>query len=321
MELTKTQKTIIRILLAEKSSNRSLLAEKLSLTNAALTLALKPLLSEGMIIEKRDLSVQKVGRKALSIELNPDYGSFLSIDIKKSHSYFYEMDFSGNLKDKKDDRDLAFSEFLKSRKNFILGIGLVVRGDASFSYVKKKHPDLINELDDSSIPYFVFNNVDCLADIYFLENHGYKNFLLLKYGPGVGSSLYVNGKPLGAASELGHTYYNGKKVESLISYASLLGKEMDEKEATNIIEKDEGKLNAILKALSFVICNADALLSFQKIILSGELLSLTEIEGELKEKILSLNPDFDVNKISDYPNYKEKNEIKGALGAFMKIFR
>lgn len=321
MELTKTQKTIIRILLAEKSSNRSGLAEKLSLTNAALTLALKTLLSEGMITEKRENNSQKVGRKVLNIALNPDYGSFLSVDIKKNHSYFYEVDFSGNIKEKVDDRNVSFHDFLSSRKKNILGIGVVVRGDASLSTLKKRHPDLIKELDESNIPYFIFNNVDCLADIYFLSNHSDKNFLLLKYGPGVGSSLYVNGKPLGAASELGHTYYNGKMVESVISYSSLLGEEMDEKDATNLIQKDEDKLNAILEALSFVVCNADALLSFQKIILSGELLSLKEIEDGLKGKILSLNPDFDVNKISDYPDYKDKNEIKGALGAFIKTFR
>lgn len=321
MELTATQKKIIRILLAEKHSTRSLLAYELSLTNAALTLALKALISEGMVVEKRNDNGQKVGRKELSLALNPEYGSFLSVDIKKRHSYFYEMDFSGKIKEKKDDRDISFPAFLLSRKNRILGVGIVLRGEASKEKAKSRHLETIELLERQNIPYFIFNNVDCLADIHFLFSHKDKNFLLMKYGPGVGSSIYVNGKPLGSSSELGHTFYKNKTIEDSISYLSILNEDMEEKEATEIIRNDRRKLNKVLEALSFALVNADALLSFQKIILSGALLSSEDVVDSLKKHILSLKPDFDLNKISDYPNYIEINEIKGALGAFDKTFR
>ncbi len=321
MELTKTQKTIIRILFAEKSSTRSVLAEKLMLTNAALTLALKSLISEGLVLETRSSVSQKVGRKELQIVLNPEYGSFLSVDIKKHHSYFYEVDFAGNLIEKSNDALISFDDFLSSRHSKVLSIGVVVRGDASLTTFEKHHVDLYESLKKLDIPYYVFNNVDCLADIYFLSFHKAKNFLLVKYGPGVGSSIYANGKPLGALSELGHTYFGDKKVEDTISYAAILNKDMEEKDATALIKDDKEKLDKVLTVLSFALCNADALLSLQKIILSGALLSDEEVIAALKEKILSLNSDFDLEKISNYENYLDINEIKGALGAFDRTFR
>lgn len=321
MELTTTQKTIIRILFADKSSTRSVLASKLSLTNAALTLALKSLISEGMVMEYRSSGSQRVGRKEMQISLNPNYGSFLSIDIKQHHSYFYEVDFAGNLIEKSDDSKVTFEKFLEDRENIIIAIGVVVRGDASEETFAKKHPELSDILHNCRIPYFIFNNVGCLANIYYLSFHHAKNFLLVKYGPGVGSAIYANGKPLGALSELGHTFYGDKMVEDTISYSAILGKDMDESEATALIKEDKEKLNKVLKVLSFALCNADSLLSLQKIILSGALLSDKEVLEALKKQIASLNPSFDLEKISLYENYLDINEIKGALGAFNRTFR
>ncbi len=320
MALTKTQKTIIRILLVEKSSTRTLLASKLALTNAALTLALKPLISEGLVLETRSKNSQKVGRKELCVTLNPNYGTFLSIDVRKHHSYFNLVDFSGKLASSSDDTSISLSDLLLKSKSKIIGIGITIRGEASLESFKARYPDLFKEMERCAIPYYIFNNVDCLASIYSLSHYEDKNFLLVKYGPGLGSSIYTNGKPLGAASELGHTFYQDKTVEDTISYSSLLGQEVEEKEGMALIQKDKAKLNKILTVLSFALCNADSLLSLQKVILSGALLTSEEVISLLKKQIISLKPDFDLGKICVYENYQEINEIKGALGAFNKTF-
>ena len=320
MTLTKTQKTIIRILFVEKSSTRSLLAEKLSLTNAALTLALKPLISEGIVSESRSLESSKVGRKELQISLNSSYGHFLSIDVRKHHSYFDVIDFSGSLIASSDDTSLSFEELYAASKGKILGVGITVRGDASLDSFKSRYPELSSSLEKLEIPYFVFNNVDCLASIYSLSHHEDKNFLLVKYGPGLGSSIYANGKPLGSSSELGHTFYQDKTVEDTISYFSILGKEVEEKEGLALIKADSAKLDKILTVLSFALCNADSLLSLQKVILSGALLTSNEVIALLKKKLVSLKPSFDLSKICVYESYENINEIKGALGAFNKTF-
>lgn len=320
MALTKTQKTIIRILFVEKSSTRTLLASKLALTNAALTLALKPLINDGLVLETRSKTSQKVGRRELRVTLNANYGSFLSIDVRKHHSYLNLVDFSGESIFSSDDASTPLGGILSKSKRRMLGIGITIRGEASLESFKTRYPDLFHEVQGSGIPYYVFNNVDCLASIYSLSHHEDKNFLLVKYGPGLGSSIYTNGKPLGATSELGHTFYQDKTVEDTISYSSLLGKEVEEKEGLALIQKNKAKLDKILTVLSFALCNADSLLSLQKIILSGALLTSEDVIALLKKQIISLKPDFDLTKICVYEDYQKINEIKGALGAFNKIF-
>ncbi len=320
MTITKTQKTIIRILLVEKSSTRTLLASRLSLTNAALTLALKSLINEGMVCESRSKISQKVGRKELQISLNPAYGCFLSIDIRKHHSYFNAVDFSGNPIASADDTSTSFEDFFSPAKSKVLGIGVTIRGDASPESFRSRYPELEKALRETEAPYFVFNNVDCLASIYALSHHDDKNFLLVKYGPGLGSAIYTNGRPIGSSSELGHTFYREKTVEETISYSSILGKDLEEKEGLVLIKNDKEKLNEVLTVLSFALCNADSLLSLQKVILSGGLLTSEEGIAILEKKLVALNPHFDLNKIRVYESYEEINEIKGALGAFNKIF-
>ena len=319
LNLTDTQKSIVKILFVEKESSRSLLANKLSLTNAALTLALKPMLQKEIILEAKN-DVQRVGRKELRLELNSEYGYFLGIDIRKHHLYFYLMDFVGNLISSSDDKTTTLKEFYLEKKDKILAIGITIRGLVNDSTLKEKYPELNKEIEELEVPIYTFNNVDCLANIYVLYHKEDKNFLLVKYGPGVGSSIYVLGKPLGNLSELGHTYYQGKTLEDTISYQALLNKEIEEQEANEIILKDKNKLKEILKVLSFALCNADSLLSLQKIVLSGQLLSDNDIVDKLKAELLSLKNNFDCSKLVVYPNYNELNNKKSCIGAFLKLF-
>ena len=321
MNLTKTQKNILSILLVSPSSTRGALAKSLSLTNAALTLALKPLLKEGMVKEERNLGLsQKAGRKELRISLNPEYGCFLGVDVRKHHAYFSLVDFSGALIAQSDDGQNSLLSFCASSPKKILGIGVALRGNASEESLEERFPALAADLKKLGIPYFVFNNVDCLSSIYSLFHSEESNFLLVKYGPGLGSSVYAHGKPIGSSSELGHTFYQDKTVEETISYLALLGQEYDEKEGYAKIKENQEILAKVLTVLSFALCNADSLLSLQKVILSGALLSDNEVIEKLKTQIRLLSGSFDLSKIVVYENYQSINERKGALGAFIKTF-
>lgn len=320
ISLTETQKTIIRILFVDQASSRSILAKKLSLTNAALTLAIKPLLEEKIIREEKN-DAQRVGRKELKLSLNPEYGYFLGIDVRKHNIYYSLMNIAGELIDTNSSKNMTLLEFYPKELN-VIAIGVTVRGKITNNIIEEKYPSLAEELKEIGLPTFIFNNVDCLADIYSLAHPNDKTFLLVKYGPGVGSSIFVHGKPLGYLSELGHTYYyRDKTVEDTISYSALLGKELEENEGTEIILHDEEKLKEVMRVLSFALINADSLLSLQKIILSGALLTLEETKAKLKEWLLLLDKNFDVDKLCVYPNYNEYSLKKGCIGAFRKIFK
>ncbi len=320
MNLTETQKSIIRILFVSKESSRSILASTLSLTNAALTLALKPLLEEKMISERRKEDSQKVGRKELKLTLNPEYGCFLGVDIRRHHEYYYLMDFAGNILDETDNSKLLFKDFYNKNKRYVISIGIALRGDSSVNSFAKRYPDLLAQIEEMNLPYHIFNNVNCLANIY-AENHPEeKNFLLVKYGPGVGSSIYVNGKPLGCSSELGHTYYQDKTIEDTISYSAILKQDLEEKDGTKLITSNEELLDKVVHVLSFALCNANSLLSLQSIILSGELLTSFEVIKKLEGELRSIEPNFDLTKICLYEDYATFNNKKSCIGAFIKTY-
>ncbi len=317
--LTDTQKSIIKILFVEKESSRSLLAKKLSLTNAALTLSLKPLIEDKYVLENKNDS-QKVGRKELKLSLNPKHSVFFGIDIKKNNTYYSLMDFASGLITLKNSKECTISDFLKGFEKKVSSVGVTMRGNASLESFLTKHESLYQELAKLSLPIHVFNNVDCLADIYSLHHQEDKNFILVKYGPGVGSSIYVNGKSLGNQSELGHTYYHDKTVEDTISYMSILNKDVNEEEGTALLLKEEEKLKKVIHVLSFSLLNADSLLSLQKIVLSGALLSKEEIIEKLKDEIHSYKEDFHLDKLCLYPDYNTLNIKKSCIGAFIKTY-
>ncbi len=312
---SETQKNIIRILFAEKESTRTLLSSRLSLTNAALTLSLKPLLEERIILEKKN-EAQKIGRKQITLYLNGEYGCFFGIDIKKNHATYSLMDFAGNLLLSQNDDEISLSDFMRKSPHEILSIGITMRGDASFSHLEKKKEKISKEIQSLRIPSSLANNVDCLAEIYSLYHPNERNFLLVKYGPGVGSSIHANGYPLGNLSELGHMYYLEKTIEETISYSSIL-QDMNEKEATEYLLAHEGMQRDILHVLAFSLVNADALLALDKIVLSGALLSDKDVLSRLIEETKKINPSFQEEKLSLYPDYCTLNEKKSTILAFL----
>ncbi len=315
--LSETQKSIIRILFAEKESTRTLLSSRLSLTNAALTLSLKPLLEERIILEKKN-EAQKIGRKQITLYLNREYGCFLGIDVKRNHSTYSLMDFAGNLLLSENDDEISLSDFMKKSPYEILSLGVTLRGDASISHFEKQEEKISREIQSLKKPYYLANNVDCLAEIYSLYHPDERNFLLVKYGPGVGSSIHANGYPLGNLSELGHMYYQEKTIEETISYSSLL-EGMNEKEATEYLLAHEETQRKILHVLAFSLINADALLALDKIILSGAILSDRNVLSRLIEETKKINPSFKEEKLSLYPDYNRLNEKKSAILAFLSL--
>lgn len=319
MNLTDTQKTIIKILFVEKESSRSLLAKKLSLTNAALTLTLKPLLENKIILESKN-DVQRVGRKELKLTLNKDYGYFLGVEIKSKNTYYSLMDFNCNLLKHINKNETTLKNFISKYKKKIIAIGITMRGNASLNNLKTYHPKLYDEINSLSLPFYISNNVDCLADIYSLIHNEDKNFLLIKYGPGLGSSIYIHGKSLGNQSELGHTYYQDKTIENTISYQALTSKDVTEEEGTKIILNDKELFDKVIHVLAFSLVNADSLLSLNKIVLSGALLSKEETINILKKQIHSFNEDFVVDKLCVYPDYDTLSIKKCCINAFKKTF-
>lgn len=322
MNLNKTQKRIIELLFLKKTASKKELANEMSLSQAALTLSSKPLVEEGFILVEGKKTNGRAGRNEELLSLNPNYGCFLGVDAKTTSITVTEMDFAGNLiLDAKlfNDQEVLSCVEKECKKKNILGLNVTYRKNLS----PDQHQTLIQKLNTLSIPQIHFiNNVDALANVYYFLHQEEKNFLLVKYGPGLGSCIYVNGKPImgknGARSEIGHAYlFNGKKLEDVISFSALLHKEVDEIEGAEALYQDKEKLSIALNSLSLCLLDSDALLALDRIIFAGVLLSKQSVVEQISENIKNYEKDFPLEKISLYPDYSLLTKKKASLQAFM----
>ena len=322
MNLNKTQKRIIELLLLKKTASKKELALEMNLSQAALTLASRTLLEEGYILSEGKKSNGKAGRSEELLSLNPDYGYFLGVDAKKSSITFSEMDFAGNLVSlKRFTLDCELLDYIAKEammKN-ILGMSVTYRK----SLEPSQNEGLVMKLEQFNIPHISFvNNVEALANVYHFLHEEDKNFLLVKYGPGLGSCIYVNGEPIirknGTRSEIGHGYLsNGSKIEDVVAFDTLLGKDIDEQEGAVDLFDNKEKLSSALSVIALTLLDADALLALDKIIFAGLLLTKNEVKEHLIKIILRYNEEFDTQKISPYPDYENLNKIKAALQSYL----
>lgn len=325
MDLNKTQKRIIELLFLKRSASKKELSREMNLSQAALTLSSKPLMEEGYLFSEGKKSSGRAGRSEELLSLNPSYGYFLGVDVKKTSITLTEMNFAGNLLlEEKFHDDHAIYQRLKEETDAkkVLGLGVTYRKNL-FPF---QYEGLISKLDNLPIPHIFFvNNVEALASSYHFLHQEEKNFLLIKYGPGLGSCIYVNGEPIkrqnGTRSEIGHAYLsNGSKLEDVVSFDTLLGKTVEEAEGAEELFQNKEKLSIALSTIALSLLDADALLALDQIVFAGVLLSKQEVIGRILQLILQYNPEFNINKISVYPDYAVNNSKKATLHSFIQLF-
>lgn len=331
MELNQTQKKIISVLFQKGSLSHKALAKELELSNPAVTLSIKPLLTEGLIKNEGAFYQGKVGRQEEKLSINASKYSLLGLDVRK-HSLFVSLtDFAGNLLTARrllDENELpSCIQGLSEKYPPILGLGVTIRGFVSLSQFTEERSGLVRTINELNIPTHFLNNVECLAHIHHLYNPEDSNFLLIKYGPGLGSAIFVDGKPLkdkfGRNSEIGHTFITrDKTLENLVSFETLLGPstDYDEKEGAEVIKKNPELLEKIIVIMSPTLLNASYMLSLDKIVFAGILLSDPEIKDRLEVEMKELDKNFSTDKIIVYPEYAKIIDIKGSLQVFIDNF-
>jgi transcriptional regulator of PTS gene len=220
---------------------------------------------------------------------------------------------------------VSYLEKKESEVPPFLGIAVTIRGFSSLTKLEADHPEIVRAFQNFSCPVHFLNNVESLAYLYELYHPEDTNFLLLKYGPGVGSSVFVGGHPLkghdGASSEIGHWFiYSGHKLEDEICFDALLGGDYEEKEGAEKLLSDPKAFARCIDTLGFSLINANYLLSLDKIVVSGVLLSNPKVCQALSDRLAEIDPSFDTSKLVIYDNYESLNERKGALQIFADNF-
>lgn len=235
---TKNSSQILEIINADGPISKKDIAEKLGLTPAAVTLLCNDFFDSGLLIEKGYDQEKEVraGRKKVLIDLNPDYGLILGINIDSAKTSVSVCNIKGKLfafTEMETNSKLPAEDFLKQvailcedllqnhhiQKDRLLGAGVGIPGviDSEMgisvhAYGLWKEKVAVCDILERALglKMHLVNNVNALgiAEIMFGLGKTNPNLLIVKWGPGVGSAIVINSKiyeaKKGKAAELGH---------------------------------------------------------------------------------------------------------------------
>lgn len=226
---------ILEVFRTKKTLSRANLAMKTGLNPSTVSNIVGELIQENLIRET-DLSQTGTGRPGRLLELNPEGGCALGIEINVDYLEFLATDFAANVLWRQRKSTFAemsqesvmaevaslsreASQFVQGCNSHFLGVGVGVPGlvDVS-SGLLRLAPNLhwkdvpIRNLLASyfDCPIYVENeaNAAALGEYYFGATQNIKDFIYLSSGVGLGSGIVMGGKIFrgmsGYAGEAGH---------------------------------------------------------------------------------------------------------------------
>jgi glucokinase-like ROK family protein len=215
--------------------SRAYLATKIGLTRSTVSRIVDDLLAEKLIREAK-LSVGKKGRPGMLLELNPQGGSAIGIEIGVNFICILLTDFSGNvlwrervsLPDEATSKDYLLkaeqlarkgSDLAASHQYRQMGIGVGVwglvdhlKGAIRFAPNLMWHDIPLKENWEAKfgVPVYLENDAKAaaLGEYYFGAGKNIENFLYISMDIGVGGGIISEGKLFrgssGYAGEIGH---------------------------------------------------------------------------------------------------------------------
>jgi glucokinase-like ROK family protein len=226
---------ILEVFRTQKTLSRARLAEETGLNPSTVSAIIGELIHENLIREA-DLIQSSTGRPGRLLEINPNGGCALGIEINVDYIALIVTDFAANAiwRTRQPSRPESgqdaimkqtlllakqASEFINSLDCSLLGVGVGVPGlvDVTSGLLRKAPNlqwedvpirDLLSGLFDC--PIYVENeaNAAALGEYYFGAMRNIKDFIYLSSGVGLGSGIVINGKLfrgiLGYAGEAGH---------------------------------------------------------------------------------------------------------------------
>lgn len=214
---------VLASLISNGPASRKNLAEQLHLTRAFLTKLTTKMLEENLIVTGPEMSEGKVGRKQIMLKPNSSKGYFLGIHIAVDHISVRCSDLSLNIVEfKRFDFVQLDEEFIQMVINHIknqcelrnvhhfLKISLLVRGSVLNNQALDITVHDVKEKFERSLGQEVslINNIVALSSSLDFSCKTGSDYILVKYGPGVGSLVISNSSILkrsnGKPVEIGH---------------------------------------------------------------------------------------------------------------------
>ncbi len=320
--------SVLYLLQKNGSMSRKEIAERLGLTPAAVTKICNDLISCGILKETGEISKGGKGRKEILLSLNFGEKYVLGINAETTHITYSLSKLSGEVlsvttspfTDNIDAvlekaEELLYDNFIDNKRIFSAGI-CVVGSVSGKGYGLWNCQELCNKISSKySVPVTAENNVRAFAQSEMLYSGGYGNesVLFFKWGPGIGSAIWADGKILSGndkgIAEIGHYIVNpaGKKCrcgrygcleteageEALVALTNLPLKEIITSQSEDVINILDEKIDIVALALT----NTATILNAKKIVLFGSVFSNETVVEKLKRQCIRYNGNLTADMI------------------------
>lgn len=215
--IAEAESQLMRQLRLSEATSRIELARQLNLAPSTVGLYVDRLIGEGYLREERKPAVGS-GRPPVTLELEPQAGEFVGIDFEASQVAVTAVDFSQRVLAQTTSRILASDSSTQvlekveqsitalGRRHRLLGIGVGVPGvidrergvAVHYAHIRGwENIPLVDRLAKSfHAPVYIENNVRAmaLAEQWFGQARGLKNFICVGIRSGIGAGLVVNGQ-------------------------------------------------------------------------------------------------------------------------------
>ncbi len=217
--------------------SRKDIAEVTGLTPAAVTQICNDFIKQGLLFETgQTTESQGAGRKKVLVDINYDYAYIFAVNIEQEQTTVALSNMNGQVreienlatKSKKTPEDflLQVAEVCRnmlekhtSCKDKVAGVSVAItgivdkeKGSSVHAYGIWQEEVFVCDILEKELgyPVVIENNVNAFAIAELIYGFGkeYDNLLVIKWGPGVGSTIIIDNKVYegrnGKAAELGH---------------------------------------------------------------------------------------------------------------------
>lgn len=330
-------------------SSRKDIAYATGLTQASVTQITTALISEGILREGDVVkeSEKAVGRRKVLLHIEEEAFLVIAINSEPDFTTVAVCDLMGSAVNDNDgnplihqfmtQKDLPPKEFLVHIadicKELKEQIPAIVKGKVEcISYATTGIVDRVNGISKQAygiwneavpvreileaelkLPVLLENNVDALAiaELYFGTGRIHDDLLVIKWGPGVGSSVIIDGQVYhgrhGKTAEMGHVIVDPKGKVCVCGRRGCLETLVSEKELKKK-EKTGDKFTAI-DQFSRAVVNSATILAPRKIVLFGRMAQDEQLRSALIKDCAIYDPAYDENRIVHTSLYEKEHYI------------
>lgn len=359
------QSLVLKYLNKKGPLSRKDVAVGVGLTQASVTNICNELISDGLVHEVGvDDEAKGVGRRKVFIDIDYSSRYLISINIEVDLSTVALCDMAGKIISRNSIKTdctvepaIYLSKLCDIAKSFIerqssyekskisaVSVGIVGPVDRKLgislhAYGIWDKPVHIKEIIESYLPYscILENNVTAITKATMLLGIGrkYENLHIIKWGPGVGSAVVINGQIFeginGRAAELGHIIIDkdgdrcscGRRgcLETRVSINALNRITKFEKEDFYEVYKNSSGLvrNRFDEAIDIFarcIANAMTMLAPENVLLSGYLFKEKEIQNIMIKACKKYLVSIEKSKIMAN-NLIDREDYIGPVGTYL----